>query len=211
MLGGLIIAIGAQYTFVLKQGLLRQHVLLVALTCWLCDVVLMAAGIWGLAASTQKLPWLTPLLSLVGGLFLLAYGLFALQRAWRGGSHISLSAQGNQPATPWLKTLLSGHRAAGGQRGRAFGHRCQAAVLAGRGHHVGAVVFRSWLRRPIAAAFVSAGTHLAAVRCGDCLDDVLLGLGFVAPVNIGLVWVIIPILQNNLTALARLSSKRTIL
>ena len=106
MLGGLIIAIGAQNTIVLKQGLLRQHVLLVALTCWLCDVVLMAAGIWGLAASTQKLPRLTPLLSLVGGLFLLAYGLFALQRAWRGGSHISLSAQGNQPATPWLKTLL---------------------------------------------------------------------------------------------------------
>ena len=33
MLGGLIIAIGAQNTFVLKQGLLRQHVLLVALTC----------------------------------------------------------------------------------------------------------------------------------------------------------------------------------
>lgn len=90
MMAGLIIAIGAQNTFVLKQGLLRRHVLLVTLTCWLCDVLLMAVGVWGLAASTQKLPWLTPLLGILGGLFLLAYGAFALQRAWRGKSHVSL-------------------------------------------------------------------------------------------------------------------------
>ena len=63
-------------------------------------------GLLPCAGGTQKLPWLTPVLSLVGGLFLLAYGLFALQRAWRGGSHISLSTHGNKPATPWLKTLL---------------------------------------------------------------------------------------------------------
>ncbi|MCP2040947.1 L-lysine exporter family protein LysE/ArgO [Neisseria sp. HSC-16F19] len=93
MMSGLIIAIGAQNTFVLKQGLLRQHVLLVAGVCWLCDVLLMAAGIWGLAAVVQRYSGLLPVLSVAGALFLIAYGVFALLRAWRGGQALAVQAQ----------------------------------------------------------------------------------------------------------------------
>lgn len=93
MMSGLIIAIGAQNTFVLKQGLLRQHVLLVAGVCWLCDLFLMAAGIWGLAAAVQRYSGLLPVLSVAGAVFLAAYGLFALVRAWRGGQALAVQAQ----------------------------------------------------------------------------------------------------------------------
>lgn len=105
MMGGLIVAIGAQNTFVLKQGLLRQHVLLVSFTCWLCDMLLSAAGVWGLAAFVARLPWLMPVLSLAGGLFLFAYGVFALQRAWRGGSQLALTQTQSAPAGSWRRVL----------------------------------------------------------------------------------------------------------
>lgn len=110
MMSGLIIAIGAQNTFVLKQGLMRQHVWLVAGMCWLCDLLLMAAGIWGLAAVVQHYDGLLPLLSVAGALFLIAYGVFALSRAWRGGQALSVREQaaladGQSARTALLLTL----------------------------------------------------------------------------------------------------------
>ena len=56
----LILAIGAQNAFVLRQGLLREHVLAVCLTCALSDAVLIAAGVAGFGALGQALPWLAP-------------------------------------------------------------------------------------------------------------------------------------------------------
>lgn len=89
--GSLIIAIGAQNAFVLKQGLLRQHVLLVVALCWLCDVILIALGVFGTAALLSDSPAASALLALAGGLFLLAYGALNTKRALRGGGHLSVN------------------------------------------------------------------------------------------------------------------------
>lgn len=78
----LIIAIGAQNAYVLRQGLLRSHVFVIATICFLSDATLITAGILGLGTLIQSNPdWLV-FVSLAGGLFLLAYGALALKRAF---------------------------------------------------------------------------------------------------------------------------------
>lgn len=47
---GLIVAIGAQNAFVLKQGLIKHNITAIVLTCWLCDVLLISAGVFGIGA-----------------------------------------------------------------------------------------------------------------------------------------------------------------
>jgi L-lysine exporter family protein LysE/ArgO len=79
----LIIAIGAQNAFVLRQGLRREHVLAIVVFCILSDVMLIAAGVAGLAEIIGRAPALTLALTIGGTLFLLAYGLRALRRAFR--------------------------------------------------------------------------------------------------------------------------------
>ena len=81
----LIMAIGAQNAFVLRQGLRRQHVLAVVLTCALSDALLIAAGVAGFGALAQRLPWLEPAMRWGGAAFLMAYGARAFLSAWRGG------------------------------------------------------------------------------------------------------------------------------
>ncbi len=104
--GGLIVAIGAQNAFVLKQGLLKQHVGLVVLLCWLCDVVLIALGVFGTAALLSGSPTASALLALAGGLFLLAYGAMNAKRAWQGGGHLAVSAD-KPAASSALKTATT--------------------------------------------------------------------------------------------------------
>ncbi|MFC3874168.1 LysE/ArgO family amino acid transporter [Neisseria musculi] len=113
--GGLIAAIGAQNAFVLKQGLLKQHIGLVVLLCWLCDVVLIALGIFGTAALLAGNPAASALLALAGSLFLLAYGAINAKRAWQGGGHLAVNtdaaaASSLKTATTTLAlTLLNPH------------------------------------------------------------------------------------------------------
>jgi L-lysine exporter family protein LysE/ArgO len=77
----LIVAIGAQNAFVLRQGLRREHVGPVVAFCALADVTLMAAGVAGLGSGLERLPGLATVLTLVGAVFLGGYGLSALRRA----------------------------------------------------------------------------------------------------------------------------------
>lgn len=79
----LIIAIGAQNAFVLRQGLQRRFVLPVCLICALSDAVLIVAGVAGLGALVQRSPGLLTLVTAGGAIFLFAYGLRAFFRAWR--------------------------------------------------------------------------------------------------------------------------------
>jgi L-lysine exporter family protein LysE/ArgO len=79
----LIIAIGAQNAFVLRQGLRREHVLAIALVCATSDALLIAAGIAGLGALIRSTPALLEVSRYGGALFLAAYGLAALRRALR--------------------------------------------------------------------------------------------------------------------------------
>lgn len=79
----LIIAIGAQNAFVLRQGLLREHVLAVVAICSLSDIVLIALGIAGAGALFGAVPWLVEVVRWAGALFLLTYGALAARRAIR--------------------------------------------------------------------------------------------------------------------------------
>jgi L-lysine exporter family protein LysE/ArgO len=79
----LIIAIGAQNAFVLRQGLKREHVGLVVAFCALSDALLMTAGVLGAGRALAAAPRLTSWMAAAGALFLAAYGLRALRRAWR--------------------------------------------------------------------------------------------------------------------------------
>ncbi|MCL3882399.1 LysE/ArgO family amino acid transporter [Marivita sp. GX14005] len=81
----LILAIGAQNAFVLRQGLLRSHVFAVCLTCALSDAVLIAAGVAGFGALTQAVPGLELAMRLLGAAFLIWYGARTFLSAWRGG------------------------------------------------------------------------------------------------------------------------------
>ncbi|MDH3232940.1 MAG: LysE/ArgO family amino acid transporter [Alphaproteobacteria bacterium] len=80
---GLIIAIGAQNAFVIRQGLLRQHVFVVATICFVCDAVLIALGVAGLGALIAASRWLTTAAAWGGAVFLVAFGLRAAWNALR--------------------------------------------------------------------------------------------------------------------------------
>jgi L-lysine exporter family protein LysE/ArgO len=82
----LIVAIGAQNAFVLRQGLLRSHVLAVVAVCALSDVALIAAGISGVGLALDRLPVLTMIVRIGGAVFLVVYGLLAARRAFRPSS-----------------------------------------------------------------------------------------------------------------------------
>ncbi len=77
----LIVAIGAQNAFVLRQGLIRNHVLVIVTICAVADVALIFAGIAGLGALITSVDWLLPAIELVGGIFVATYGVFAAKRA----------------------------------------------------------------------------------------------------------------------------------
>jgi L-lysine exporter family protein LysE/ArgO len=92
----LIVAIGAQNAFVLRQGLLREHVLPVVLTCAVSDLLLIAAGIAGLGAAVSARPAAVTAVRWVGAAFLLAYAALAARRAWRPST---LTPTDRAPAT----------------------------------------------------------------------------------------------------------------
>lgn len=77
---GLIVAIGAQNAFVLRQGLRREHVGSVVLFCALADAALIMAGVFGMAQALGDRPRLASVLALAGAVFLAWYGWKALVR-----------------------------------------------------------------------------------------------------------------------------------
>lgn len=79
----LIVAIGAQNLFVLRQGVRREHVAVVATVCAVSDAALIAAGVSGLGLVLQAAPWLVEVVRWAGAAFLLGYALLAARRAWR--------------------------------------------------------------------------------------------------------------------------------
>lgn len=79
--GSLIIAIGAQNAFILRQGLLRQHVFILCLICALSDAVLIGLGVAGLGAIISGSDVLIAVVTLGGAAFLAVYAFLALKRA----------------------------------------------------------------------------------------------------------------------------------
>lgn len=82
---GLIIAIGAQNAYVLRQGLRRQHVFAVASLCFVIDAVLIALGAGGFASLLRSVPSLPDIAALGGAAFLAAYSLRSFHAAVRPG------------------------------------------------------------------------------------------------------------------------------
>ena len=90
----LIVAIGAQNTFVLRQGIRRQHVLPVALLCIAADALLISLGIAGLGALLRSHPAWIDIARQAGALFLLAYAGHAFRRALIGQQSLDESGEG---------------------------------------------------------------------------------------------------------------------
>lgn len=90
----LIIAIGAQNAYLLRQGIRREHVLTVVVICTVSDAVLILAGVAGLGYLIERVPWLVVAAQWLGAAFLLVYGVLAGVRALRG------SAEGLTPDAP---------------------------------------------------------------------------------------------------------------
>jgi L-lysine exporter family protein LysE/ArgO len=89
----LIVAIGAQNAYVLRQGLRREHVSAVVLFCAASDAVLIGAGVAGMAQALKGRPLLATVLAGLGAAFLSAYGLRALWRSRQPGA-LQAAAQG---------------------------------------------------------------------------------------------------------------------
>ena len=89
----LIVAIGAQNAYVLRQGLRREHVSAVVLFCAASDAVLIGAGVAGMAQALKGRPMLATVLAGLGAVFLCTYGVRALWRSRQPGA-LQAVAQG---------------------------------------------------------------------------------------------------------------------
>ncbi|MBZ5734470.1 LysE/ArgO family amino acid transporter [Nocardioides sp. TRM66260-LWL] len=108
--GSLIVAIGAQNAYVLRQGVLRQHVGAVVAVCLLSDAVLIVAGVAGIGAIVSRAGWLIDVVTWLGVAFLLWYAASSLRRALRpealeaaqAGEGTARSVVGRAMALTWL-------------------------------------------------------------------------------------------------------------
>ena len=85
----LIVAIGAQNAFVLRQGLRREHVGIIVVFCAAADAILIAAGVMGMGQALGERAGLAQALALAGAVFLAYYGFQALRRAIDRSRHLT--------------------------------------------------------------------------------------------------------------------------
>ncbi|MCB2411635.1 LysE/ArgO family amino acid transporter [Demequina sp. TTPB684] len=102
----LIVAIGAQNVFVLRQGLRKEHVGLVIAICAASDAVLIAAGVSGVGAALSSAPDLVTAIRWGGAAFLAGYGILAAKRAWRPTGQ-ALLADARHTSTPGVGVVHS--------------------------------------------------------------------------------------------------------
>jgi L-lysine exporter family protein LysE/ArgO len=109
----LIVAIGAQNAFVIRQGLTRKHILAVVLICAICDAALIALGIAGLGALIQGVPFVLEVIRWFGVIYLTWFGIRSLRSAFKqdtldAGTPQSASL-GKVVTTIFALTLLNPH------------------------------------------------------------------------------------------------------
>jgi L-lysine exporter family protein LysE/ArgO len=177
----LIVAIGAQNAFVLRQGLRREHVLAVVAICVVSDAVLISAGVAGIGTLVKAAPIVLQVVRWAGFAFLIGYAVFAAIRAVRpstltaataGGGSLA-AAIGTCLAITWLNPhvyldtvlLLGSLSATHGDPGRwVFGAGAATAsllwfLLLGFGARAAAPVFA----RPAAWRVLDAGIAVLMV------------------------------------------------
>ncbi|HWU62057.1 MAG TPA: LysE/ArgO family amino acid transporter [Ensifer sp.] len=101
---GLIVAIGAQNAFLLRQGLRREHVLVLASICAVSDALLISAGVAGFGAAMKALPWLELVMRYGGAAFVALYGLKSLWSALHVDAGLSPA---DAPAMPLRTAVLT--------------------------------------------------------------------------------------------------------
>jgi L-lysine exporter family protein LysE/ArgO len=92
--GSLIVAIGAQNAFILRQGLIRAHVFVLCLICALSDALLIAAGVGGLGTLVSSSPVLIAVVTLAGAAFLATYAAMAFRRAAKPAAMVAGAPEG---------------------------------------------------------------------------------------------------------------------
>jgi len=103
----LILAIGGQNAFVLRQGLRGEHLFWVCLTCAVSDALLIAAGVVGFGALAGAFPWVEPVMRYGGAAFLITYGALSLRSALRGGAALKATNDAGAGLGVTLVTLLA--------------------------------------------------------------------------------------------------------
>jgi L-lysine exporter family protein LysE/ArgO len=103
----LIVAIGSQNAFVLRQGIRGEHVAAVVLVCSVSDALLIAAGIAGIGALIQASPAVLVVARFAGAAFLAGYGAMAARRALRPGALTASGRQGVLTAGAAVSTVLA--------------------------------------------------------------------------------------------------------
>lgn len=163
---GLIVAIGAQNAFVLRQGLRREHIGSVVLFCATADAVLIMAGVFGMAQALGQRPEWAKALGLAGALFLAWYGWKVADAHAQSGSSAGRSIHAAQPPR------LRGHRVAGRKHGSAAARALAGVVCCWGGRGQRHLVQPAGLWRPLAGALVCPSESLAGAGWSHRPDDV---------------------------------------
>lgn len=100
----LIVAIGSQNAFVLKQGLKEEHIFWVCLQCALSDALIIAIGVFGFGSIIENFPWALIAIKYIGSAFLIVYGFMHLRSAIKGGQ--SLITEADVQKSSLKKVLL---------------------------------------------------------------------------------------------------------
>ena len=103
----LILAIGAQNAFVLKQGLLRKHVFLVCLICALSDAILITLGVMGFGEIVLAYPWIELFSKYAGAFFLISYGLISLYSSAKNTHNLLPSKDNKDSISSTVITCLA--------------------------------------------------------------------------------------------------------
>jgi L-lysine exporter family protein LysE/ArgO len=103
----LIVAIGAQNAFILKQGLRREHVFALCLVCAVSDALLIGFGVFGFSLVSGRLPGLEPLARYAGAAFLFCYGAKSFLAAFRSDQVLAASESRPTALSEALFTCLA--------------------------------------------------------------------------------------------------------
>jgi len=98
----MIIPIGAQNSHILNHGIKKNHHFLAASICMVCDVVLIALGVFGGAQLIATSPTLVTVISWAGIIFLLAYASLSFRQAWLNSSTSEQSSTDKAHKKPGL-------------------------------------------------------------------------------------------------------------
>jgi L-lysine exporter family protein LysE/ArgO len=183
--GSLIVAIGAQNAYVIRQAILGKHIFWICLFCSLSDAVLIWCGIYGLGAFLKLVPNLIHIFTYGGAAFLIWYGIHAMRRAMRPQAMTDAAAGSDTLRSALLMcaafTFLNPHvyldtvilvgsignaRAAGEQPAFATGATVASfAWFFGLGY--GATFLRPWLAQPRVWRFIDCA--IAVIMFGLAL------------------------------------------